>query len=253
MTLRITILGSGTSVPSASRRAPAYLVQSEETAFLLDCGSGATTSLARQNVGLNELSGVVLTHLHPDHTADLVPLIFALRNPLGPLWTGDLFIWGPPGIVDFFHHLKAVYGHWLELKEGKMKIIELVEKSELVIGPLALTSFAVRHAGLSYAYRIKAGASVFCFSGDSGVCPGLEEAARGADLFLCECSALEGEEVEDHLTATQVGVLAQAAGCKEVVLTHLYEDIIRSNPIPRVTAHFSGRVSLAEDGMSFAL
>jgi ribonuclease BN (tRNA processing enzyme) len=88
-----------------------------------------------------------------------------------------------------------------------------------------------------------------CFSGDSGPCSGLERAARGADLLICECSLLEDEEVEGHMRASDVGRLAASAGCGRVILTHIYEHIERSQPVQRVRQLYSGPVDLAEDGM----
>jgi ribonuclease BN (tRNA processing enzyme) len=244
--LSFTVLGAGTSVPSA-RMAPAHLVRAGEATLLLDAGAGCSTSLFRAGVTLDRLTGLALTHLHPDHTAELVPILFALVNPAHPPRTTPLPIWGPRGLAAHLAALERAYGRWIQPGCG-IVVEELAGGQSLVLGSLLCTAFAVTHSAGSLAYRIEAGGASLCFSGDSGVCPGLVEAARAVDLFVCECSALEGEEVEGHLTATQVGEVAAAAGCRRVVLTHLYGHQLGSDPVARVAARFDGPVELAEEG-----
>lgn len=248
--LSFTVLGAGTSVPSA-RMAPAHLVRAGDLTLLLDAGAGCSTSLFRAGVTLDHLTGLALTHLHPDHTAELVPILFALVNPAHPPRTTPLPIWGPQGLAAHLAALEAAYGRWIRPGCG-ITVEELVGGQSFVLedaqSSLLCTAFAVTHSVGSLAYRIEAGGASLCFSGDSGVCPALVEAARAVDLFVCECSALEGEEVEGHLTATQVAEVAAAAGCRRVVLTHLYGHQLRTDLVARVAQRFGGPVELAEEG-----
>ena len=71
--MKIKILGSGTSIPLAHRKAPAYLIQQEKTSLLIDCGSGTMNSLQQTGLALNQLTGILLTHFHLD---DLLPIEF---------------------------------------------------------------------------------------------------------------------------------------------------------------------------------
>jgi ribonuclease BN (tRNA processing enzyme) len=248
--LSFTVLGAGTSVPSA-RMAPAHLVRAGEATLLLDAGAGGSTSLFHAGVTLDRLTGLALTHLHPDHTAELVPILFALVNPAHPPRTTPLPIRGPRGLAAHLAAREGAYGRWIrpdcgiaveELAGGQSFRLEHGESS------LLCTGFAVTHSAGSLAYRVEADGASLCYSGDSGVCPGLVEAARAVDLFVCECSVLEGKEVEGHLTATQVGEVAAAAGCRRVVLTHLYGHQLGTDPVARVAQRFDGPVELAEEG-----
>ena len=81
----------------------------------------------------------------------------------------------------------------------------------------------------------------------------MEKAARGVELFLCECAAFEEEDHPGHLTASEVGQVAAAQHCGEVVLTHLYDDIAASDPLARLRVHFSGPARMAEDGLVLSL
>jgi ribonuclease Z len=249
MAIKLTILGSGTALPMARRASPAHLIETEDAALLLDCGSGATTGLARAGVGVDRLAGVALTHLHPDHVADLVPLLFALHLPRAPRRVEDLRLWGPAGVASHLAALRGVYGRWIQPREVAVQVRELVDQETLAVGALRITAHRVTHAESSLAYRIQSGGAVLCYSGDSGPCAALEEAARDVDLLLCECAALEEERSEDHLSASDVGRLAAASSCREVILTHLYDHVVASDPLARVRALYSGPVRLAEDGM----
>lgn len=248
--LSVTILGSGTSVPSPTRRAPAYLVRAGSTSVLLDCGSGSVSSTVRTGIGLDRLTGVVVTHHHPDHVADLVPLLFALANPAHPTRPEDLPIWGPEGLRRYLEQLEALYGRWVQPRSCDVVVSELEDRARFQVGPTHWTAFSVEHSGPCLSFRVEvAGAGSFCFSGDTGPCEALEQAARGVDLFICECSALEEDPLDGHMTASDVGRTAAAAGCGRVVLTHLYDHVERSDPASRVRERFSGGVIVGEDGM----
>lgn len=247
--MQVTVLGSGTSVPHPRRRPPAFLVQDQSHSLLIDAGAGCCTTLAASGVSLGALGGLALTHLHPDHTADLVPLLFALHNPLGPARAHDLRIWGPEGTAAHLAALARVYGRWMEPREARVVVAELGALDSFALGSLRVTAYGVDHHGACFAYRIEAGDRVVCLSGDTRPCAGLHEAASAADLLICECAALEDETAPSHMSATAVGLLAAAAGCGRLLLTHLYEHIERTDPASRVRAHYSGPVELAKDLM----
>lgn len=246
--LEVIVIGSGTSVPHGSRRPPAFAVRSDEVCLLVDCGAGCSTGLAACGITLDQLSGILLTHLHPDHTADLVPILFALHNPLGPVRHAELPLCGPLGTLDHLQGLAGVYGEWIKPRGAGVPVRELKAGEVLALRDFTVRPFAVKHAGPCFAYRIEAGGHSVCFSGDTGVCEGLQQAARGVDLLLCECAALEREGAPGHLSADEVGRLATGAACRRLVLTHLYPHVVASDPLARVRRHFSGPVSLAEDG-----
>jgi len=251
--ISVTILGSGTSVPTAQRGAPASLVRCPDRALLLDCGSGCATALARAGVGLAELDGILLTHLHPDHVAEILPILFALANPVHPRREADLRIWGPRGTRSYLDQLDQVYGKWIHPRGCEVVVQEVEPLAGFCVGPLRITSHAVEHTPLSLAYRMECGGRVICFSGDSGPCPGLNQAAQGADLFICECSLLEDEQGQGHLRASDAGRIAAAARCDQLILTHLYEHVVAADPLQHVGAHFQGPAQLAQDGLIIRL
>ncbi|MBF0159444.1 MAG: ribonuclease Z, partial [Magnetococcales bacterium] len=102
--MRLTILGSGTGVPSLQRNAPGYLLQPRRGRhFLIDCGSATLRQLEQVGVPYHRLDAVLITHTHADHIGDLMALIHALRYfPIdGRLRTQPLYLLGPPGFASF--------------------------------------------------------------------------------------------------------------------------------------------------------
>ena len=249
MLLSLTILGSGTSVPAPGRRSSAYLVEAGDTRILMDCGSGAVGSMCDAGVTVAEVDGVLLSHLHPDHTADLVPLLFALKNPVCPRRSAPLKIWGPEGTAALLDALRGVYGSWIEPPDCEVQVEELTAEEPFQLGELEITSFSVVHSGASFAFRLQRDDVVVTYSGDTGPCPGLEAAAKGADILVAECSLRAQDSVEGHMNAAQVGQVAAAAEVGQVILTHLYPSVIEGEPAKLCREEFKGLVWLAEDGM----
>ncbi|MCA9671683.1 MAG: ribonuclease Z [Myxococcales bacterium] len=250
MGLAVTILGSGTSIPHPERRPPAFVVTRGDCSLMIDCGAGSTTGLARAGVGLDRLSALALTHFHLDHTAELSALLFALRNPAHAARHADLPIFGPPGTAELLDKLEGVYGSWVTARGFALHVHAVRDRELFAVGPLRVTPFRVEHTAQSFAYRVEADGKVVTFSGDSAPCDALVEAARDADLFVCECGALAGERIA-HMTAQDVGAAAARAGCKQVVLTHLYERITAADPLRDVRRHFDGPARVAFDDMRF--
>ena len=86
-----------------------------------------------------------------------------------------------------------------------------------------MTAREVVHPVTAYALRVEAGGRTLAYSGDSGVCPGLDDTARDADVFLCEASFLEGapNPPDLHLTGAEAGRTAAGAGAHRLLLTHI--------------------------------
>jgi len=91
------------------------------------------------------------------------------------------------------------------------------------------------------------------FSGDTGPCAGLEEAARSADLLVVECSATDEYCIEGHMSPRDVGPLCHSAQPRKVVLTHQYPDAARSDLVAAVGQYFDGPIVQARDGDVFTI
>ncbi|MBK7047008.1 MAG: ribonuclease Z [bacterium] len=117
--------------------------------LLLDIGPGALVRLVRSGDapgGVDDIHTVLLTHLHPDHTGDLVALLFALHSPL-PASDAPLRLFGPPGLQRLLGQLGAIYGSWLVPRKRALEVTEVQPGDELPIGDGGALArpFAVDH------------------------------------------------------------------------------------------------------------
>ena len=64
MTVSVTLLGTGSPIPDPNRAGPATLIGAGNEKYLVDAGRGVLMRLAGALVGVGELNGVLLTHLH---------------------------------------------------------------------------------------------------------------------------------------------------------------------------------------------
>lgn len=241
------ILGTGTAVPHPRRGAAGNLVRHRGCTLLIDAGPGTLQKLALLDVSLAEPDAVAFTHLHLDHTAELAPLLFALRNP-GVGRGKALSLLGAPGFRDFHDRIRRTYGSWVE-ERGYSLLVEEVSTRPVSLGPLELTAFPVSHTPQSVAFRVEdtETGKVIAFSGDTDVCPGVVTAARDADVAVFECSFPAGSKVEGHLTPVEAGDLATAARVRRLVLTHFYPECEDADILGQCRETYSGEVILACD------
>ncbi len=245
--MECVILGSGTAVPHPRRGSAGQMVRHGDCTLLIDAGLGTLQKLAVLGVSLAEPDVVAFTHLHLDHTAELAPLIFSLRNE-GIGRRKALTLLGAPGFRDFYKRLRRVYGPWMEATDYPLRIEE-VSARPVSLGPLVLTAFPVFHTPQSVAFRVEdpeTGRAV-AFSGDTDVCEGLVAAAMNADVAVFECSFPNERKVEGHLTPREAGEVASAARVKKLVLTHFYPECEGTDLLGQCREAYSGEVLLAED------
>jgi ribonuclease BN (tRNA processing enzyme) len=197
-------------------------VETDSEKVLLDCGSGVLSQLFKL-CDFRDLSAVIITHHHHDHTADLGVLGYrALLARLQGERSARLPIYMPEGPADLMREFE---------QEPLIDLQKIDASSKLQIGGLTVSFARTEHPVYCVACRFEHRGQVFVFSADSSDCEGLRTIANGADLFVCEASMYDGQEEAarkaGHLTAGQAGALAREAGVRHLALTHYphYGDI----------------------------
>jgi len=250
--MKITILGSGTSVPSLKRSSCAVLIEVSKQFLLFDSGAGTMRRLLEAGVTIDQISYIFYSHLHPDHSGELVPFLFATKYPESYRRRGPFTIVAAHGFAGFYEKLKMAYGQWIALAPGLMNILELDSnaRDSLHCGLFNVDSLPMDHTDNSLGYRITAtnGRSVV-YSGDTDMCKNLVALARGADVLICESALPDGMKVKGHLTPSLAGQMATEAGVKKLVLTHFYPECDRVNVAEECRKTYQGPLVLAEDLM----
>jgi ribonuclease BN (tRNA processing enzyme) len=188
--VRLTVIGCSGSYPGPESSASCYLLEAEHGGrtwrLVMDMGSGALGTLHRF-LDPALVDGVVLSHLHADHCLDLCGF-YVLRkyHPTGA--QPKIPVWGPEGTA-----LRMAKAYDLDEDPGMNEEFDFAvhPARPYAFGPFTITATEVCHPVTAYALRVEADGHVLAYSGDTGVCDALVEAARGADLFLCEASFVD--------------------------------------------------------------
>jgi len=247
METEILLLGTGTCVPSLQRSAPSVAVTVAGETILFDMGWGTLRRLLEARVEQDRIRYVFLTHSHPDHTSDLLPLLFSGRNRPDSPRLGDIHVCGPAHLGRVFDSLLDIYGSWLESPAYDIEFHDL-ERETIATQRWAVRASPTRHSIPSLAYRMDTedGKSVV-YSGDTDYSPELIDLARGADVLISECSFPEGERQPGHLDPSLAAGMAEQAGCARLVLVHLYPACDKVDIASQCAKYYGGEVIVGSD------
>jgi ribonuclease BN (tRNA processing enzyme) len=250
--VRITVLGCSGSVTGPDSPASGYLLTAPDTPpLVIDFGGGVLGALQRY-ADPNDVQ-VLLSHLHADHCLDL-PGLFVWRRygptpaPARGVMYGPANTWARLGAAS------SPEGGEIDDFSDIFDVRPWVDGEAVNIGSLNVMPRLVCHPTESYGMRFTdpSGAS-FVYSGDTGVCDALVELARGADVFLCEASWTHSPDRPPklHLSGTEAGQMAAAAGVSELLLTHIPPWTSREDVISEAKAEFDGPVHAVVCGETF--
>lgn len=246
----IVLLGSGTAIPRAERASPglAWFVGDER--WVMDSGPGAFRQLAACGVPVWEVDRALYTHLHPDHTIDIVHALFALNNPDLPAPGGAFDVVGPRGYLAFYDALQQAYGSWVTGINFDLSVREWWE-GDYEVGAATVRARHVQHTPQSLAYRVEYEGKSAVFTGDVDYCEAIVELAADTDVLICECSHPNAMKVAGHCSPATAGRIATEAGVRRLVLTHFYPpcDAAGVDIAAEARAAFTGDLLLGEDLM----
>jgi len=254
--MNITILGSGTCVPSLKRTSCSVLIETGGKKLLFDSGAGVMRRLLESGETIFDINFIFYSHFHPDHTGELVPLLFASKYSSENQRTTPLTMTAGKGFKKFYDGLKAVYGHWIELEDGMLNISELDNQAadRHIYKAFTVLSIPVAHNPESVAYRINSlqGKSVV-YSGDTDFNTNLITLAQDADLLICESAFPDQNKVQGHLTPSLAGAIAKQANVRKLVLTHLYPECDLTDIRSQCRKEYDGPLTIAEDLMKIKI
>jgi ribonuclease BN (tRNA processing enzyme) len=258
--LKITVLGKSPSWQDAGGACSGYLIETDDTKVLLDCGNGVFGKL-RERVDYTEVDGIVISHLHADHFLDLVPysyaLIYAPKQQPVPvhIWEGTdqparPRLIAPPGAEETFRRVVGAWGND-DLIESAFRIEEYEAGDRIEIGDVRASFHPVPHFVQTFAVRIGSeDGGEMVYSADTRPGGEIVDAARGADLLIIEGTLPRPERtgVRGHLTPEEAGEHAREAGVKRVVITHISDELGDEWAREEAERGFGGPVEIAREG-----
>lgn len=246
--MELIVLGSSASFPAAGDACSGYLVRQNDTQILLDCGSGVLRQLVSET-HLSDLSAIVITHFHPDHYLDLVPMRYGLRYSTQAVAPLRLLV--PPGGKAFLEGVGAALRNAPDMFNTCFAVEEYDPRAPLKISELELRFQRTTHDEPAWAVAVQ-GNALLVYTADTRESPELESFAAGADVLLCEATYPASEPdlpSHNHLTSVQAGDLARRAGVNRLVLTHFWPGFERSRFQQEAEGVFHGPVTLAQPGL----
>ncbi|MGI8468063.1 MAG: MBL fold metallo-hydrolase [Pyrinomonadaceae bacterium] len=224
--MKLTILGSGTSVPHPTRNSPGYWLETENGSILLDCSASAIHRMARENLDWANLDAIWISHFHLDHIGGLAPFLFGIKYaPETQNRQKPLKIFGARGLKKLLKTFDAGGDYKLFKQSFPIEIIEVesLDKFEILKNAEAV-ALKTPHTAESLAIHICADDKTLVYTSDTGFTIVLGDFARTVDLLLMECSFFKNKPVEKHLELSEAMHIARYAKPKKVLLAHFYPE-----------------------------
>ena len=287
---KLIMLGTGGGPSMAGpRHETSNVIVCGEDSYVIDCGYGVTEQMARAKVPLSSIRDIFITHHHPDHNIELGTLIYfawymGMTKPL------DVYA-GPPVkkmIADYLAAEKPDIDIWV--KDIGHTPMPPIRAHERVTGGFVMsdknvkvTCALVNHPPVfpAFAYRFDMADRSIVFSGDTSPVEAVAELAKGADILVHEAlymasindgaapgtnapsslatprQTIDPKKLREHLLKShsppdQVGRIAQEAGVKTLVLSHLVPagpDMTDEMWRDAVGKTFKGEIIVAHDLM----
>lgn len=278
--MRVTLLGTGSPVPSDTRYGMSTLVQAGGLNLLFDAGRGATVRMTQAGVPLGDIDGIFITHFHSDHL-----------NGLGDLWLtgfipafggreGDLHLYGPIGVKELAEGLRQAHADDInvrvadgELERDTTGLVAHEFPEEGVVfeqDGVAVTMFEVLHdpAGAidpAMGYRVDYEGRSVLISGDTVPHENVIKYGSGVDLLIHEVAEFEDttalpQVYAHHTNPRQAGKIFTETAPRMAVYSHIVNGTSSEAPgvseeelLRRTRVNYDGPLKVGEDLMSFLM
>ncbi|MBB5019596.1 ribonuclease BN (tRNA processing enzyme) [Chitinivorax tropicus] len=240
----LQVLGSGG--PELTGRAQtSYLVWDHGKArVLIDAGPGSAINFGRARARFEDLQAIALTHLHTDHSADIVAFIkagfFENRDQ-------DLPLFGPDGASRFpattewaqalfdkeqgaYRYLARFVTDQEDASPYRLRPQDILPDGDTPTvafnqAPLKLTAVTVGHGAVpALAWRVDLNHRAVVISGDTnGNGPALTNLAKHSGLLVAHNAVPEGAQGVEralHMPPSRIGEIAAISQPARLVLSH---------------------------------
>jgi ribonuclease BN (tRNA processing enzyme) len=246
--MRLTVLGGWGGWPAPGGACSGYLLDHDGFRLLVDPGYAVVPRLL-QVMSADDVDAVLVSHGHPDHCADINPLlrVRAMQDRPPPA----LPLFALPGALD------AVLALDRPSMLADAYVLHEFEAGQPVdIGPYQVRTRLLPHPRPNAGFRIEAGGHSLAYTGDAGPSAAMAELARGVELLLAEASYVDEvpEETRGQLSsAIDAGALAVDAGVSQLVLTHLMPGTDAQAALRAASSMFPGPIAVAVPELSIEL
>jgi ribonuclease BN (tRNA processing enzyme) len=240
----LTLLGTGTCQIEFGRRASSVLLELDGTYILFDCGHGVVQRLLEVGVRHDQLQHIVLSHFHPDHVSDLIPILqagaWSRRDPR----TTDLHIYGPPGVQRLLDGLMELFSARDFCQPHYELLVHELSAGDYLIAEHHCEAVSLPPAGnhgLCFTYNGKR----YALTGDSYFHEQEIACLQDVELAIIDAGHISDEEIVELAVASQV---------RHIICSHLYRELNATQlQAQAVQRGYTGAISVGQDLQSFIL
>ena len=247
--MKVTVLGGSGAWPVAGQACSGYLVEDEGFRLLLDPGYATLPQLLKDTAA-EHVDAVLVSHGHPDHCADLNPLLRA--RALGTSSPPALPVHPLPGAVEAVLALDSP-----RMLAGAYTLREFTAGHRFDVGPFQVDTWSLPHFVPNAGIRLTAGGHVLAYTGDTGPSPDIVTMARDADVLLAEATFPEympaAQDARYLSTARQAGEYAAQACVSRLVLTHLWPGTVPAAAYAAARRAYPAGLDVASPGLTIDL
>jgi ribonuclease BN (tRNA processing enzyme) len=242
--VRVVVLGGCGAWPAAGQACAGHLVEHDGYQLVVDLGYSTLPRLLEWTAA-ERIDAALFSHGHPDHCADLHPLLRARALRDEP--TAPLQVFAPPGALDPVLALDrpGMLDHAYLLRD-------YLPGTALKIGPFRVETWGLPHFVPSAGLRLTAGARVVAYTGDTGPSDRILDLARDADLFIAEATYPEqvpAGSARFMSSARQAAASAVRAGARRLILTHLWPGSDPDAAVRAAREVYPGPIDVARSGL----
>jgi len=259
--MQLQVLGSGGPRASSGRASASYLLWIDGVGrILVDAGGGTKDPFHQTNANFDDIELVALSHLHPDHSAELPALLWpdgGSTRVSGPS-AGDVF----PSIEQFVDGLFGADGIYQILTPRiDLDVITVDANAAAPVeiwreGDIRVRGLGVPHGTVpTIGYRVDIGDNSIAFASDqNGSNPAFIDFVEDVDVLVVHFGGPEnstGMIAALHAKPSVWGQMGAAANARRVLVSHL------NIPSPEeletrlgfLRDNYDGLVTVAEDLM----
>ena len=260
----VQVLGSGAPGFVKDRANTSYLLWvGNQARILVDAGGGAYVRFGQAQAKFSDLSMILVSHLHPDHSSDLPGVLWSGRNtrndtlPIaGPSGNG-----AAPAFNDFLTRLfDPKSGSWEVLSSVVApgpgvkldpRVVDVTRQEPTTVydrDGVKVSAMGIPHGNLpTVAYRVETqGVTVVLSSDQNGTNPRFPDFAKGADILLMHLAIGVNANNPNQALPAVVGSVAQSANPKRLVLSHIGNFDLDA-AVTDVKKNYSGPLTIGAD------
>lgn len=241
--MKLRVIGHWGGYPKADGATSCYMLEKDDFTLVLDFGSGALSKLQKYK-SIDEIDAVLLSHYHHDHVADIGVLQYAKLI--------QYYVTGAENILPIYGHREDVTA-FDSLHSAYTKGVAYDPEDELTIGPFHIRFLKTKHPVPCFGMRITDQEKTIVYTADTSYQDEWIPFSKDADLLITDCNYYADQDgsAAGHMTSKEGGKIAEEAGAKQLILSHLPQFGDLNQLAEEARAVYKGKLFLAEEGLTW--